>query len=287
MNIQYDNLVNTTLEELHAVFHDAFSNYEIPLKLTQTQFNYLLERRGYQLDSSYGAFLDGKLIGYVINGLGKRDGLPCAYDISTGLLIIHHGKGIATKLMAFAINELKQKGIQEYSLEVIKTNAPAYALYQKSGFVINRHLDFYMFPKSVVGTISNNKNTTVRMEEIKTLDWDLFQRFWDFKPAWQNSIEAVERKADKFICLGAYDGTSLVGYGIIEPHTGDIPHLAVHPKERRKGVGSTLLQKLKERTESSNLRFINAEADCESFKGFVRNLGLEDGKGQYEMVVRM
>ena len=36
--------------------------------------------------------------------------------------------------------------------------------------------------------------------------------------------------------FGAFDGAELVGYGINEPNTGDIPQLAVAPKHRRRGI---------------------------------------------------
>lgn len=283
MNLNFSKLSNTSLIELHAVFLDAFSIYEIPLGFTLVQFTYLLERRGYDLDSSYGAFHEGKLIGYIINSIGMRDKQLSAYDISTGLLREYHKKGIAQQLMTYTIAGLKEKGIQQYFLEVIRTNPTAFALYKRSGFVIHRDLNFYVFSKEAVSEKLNNKSTTVTFKEIKTPDWEMLSSFWDFEPTWQNSLDSVKGKAAKFKIIGAFKGEDCIGYGIMERHTGDIPQLAVHKDHRREGIGTVLLGELFACTGEDRVRLINVESGCEAFMGFVDFLGLTDEKGQYEM----
>jgi len=219
----------------------------------------------------------------VINSIGLRDGQLSAYDLTTGVLREHHKKGVAKQLMAHTIAELKEKGIQQYYLEVIRTNPSAFALYKKSGFTIHRNLNFFTFSKKEVDGKINKKNTNITFEEIETPDWDLFRSFWDFEPSWQNSVDAIKRKADKFKMIGAFKGEECIGYGLMELHTGDIPQLAVAKEHRRGGVGSVLFGKLMALTEADRIRFINVESECESFMGFVGYLGLVDEKGQYEM----
>ena len=65
--------------------------------------------------------------------------------------------------------------------------------------------------------------------------------------------------------VGAYHAdTGLVGYGIVEPGTGDIPQLAVHPDYRRRGVGTRVLRRL--------LTHITAEVAMQWNDGYNENV---------------
>lgn len=108
----------------------------------------------------------------------------------------------------------------------------------------------------------------VQLIEINIPDWNLFRSFWDFTPSWQNSIEALERKQNRLTIIGLENKDGIIGYGIIEKHTGDIPQIAVHKAFRRKNFGTILLHKLLELSRSNQLRVINADASNASFKSF-------------------
>lgn len=60
------------------------------------------------------------------------------------LIAIHpdyQGKGIGKKLLSFSIVDLEEKKIKNYSLEVLKDNTTAIALYNKFGFKIQEDKD--------------------------------------------------------------------------------------------------------------------------------------------------
>lgn len=57
-----------------------------------------------------------------------------AYISSFGILPEFQNRGIATKLINYAIYELELRGIKEVELEVWKENMKAYRLYAKVGF---------------------------------------------------------------------------------------------------------------------------------------------------------
>lgn len=60
--------------------------------------------------------------------------------LGMGLLASVRGKGIGTKLLRAALGEADGKGLTRIELTVFTDNAPAIALYEKSGFVIEGEL---------------------------------------------------------------------------------------------------------------------------------------------------
>lgn len=85
--------------------------------------------------------------------------------------------------------------------------------------------------------------------------------------------------------LGAFQDSNLVGYGIFEPGTGDIPQVAVAPAMRRTGIASALLAQLLLRYPPvvEYVKVINVPVDCASMVGWLGKCALVNAGGQYEM----
>ena len=88
------------------------------------------------------AELDGTIVAYV--------GAESVLDESNiGNIVTHkdyRGRGIATRLFDALLKELKEQGIAKVFLEVEHDNAPAIALYEKSGFTKYGHRRDYYGP---------------------------------------------------------------------------------------------------------------------------------------------
>ena len=88
------------------------------------------------------AELDGAVAAYV--------GAESVLDESNiGNIVTHkdyRGRGIATRLFDALLKELKEQGIAKVFLEVEHDNAPAIALYEKSGFTKYGHRRDYYGP---------------------------------------------------------------------------------------------------------------------------------------------
>ena len=88
------------------------------------------------------AELDGTIAAYV--------GAESVLDESNiGNIVTHkdyRGRGIATRLFNALLEELKEQGITKVFLEVEHDNAPAIALYEKSGFTKYGHRRDYYGP---------------------------------------------------------------------------------------------------------------------------------------------
>lgn len=80
---------------------------------------------------------------------------------------------------------------------------------------------------------------------------------------------------------------NIVGYGVIDKKTGDIPQIAVNKNYRRKGIARSIFADLIKNTESYNINVINVDGESRSMKDFLLKLGFECGVSQYEMILKL
>jgi ribosomal protein S18 acetylase RimI-like enzyme len=121
--------------------------------------------------------------------------------------------------------------------------------------------------------------------EIKYNELGDVSDFWDYTPSWQNSFDAILRKPEDFRVFAAMDGGRTVAYGIIEPESGDITQLAVHPDYRRLKTGSAILAKLVSVSKHSRIKLINSEVHCTALTTFCESAGLHLSGKQFEMIL--
>ena len=121
-------LSSTDLSSLYACFIEAFSDYQVDMRMTQEQFAQRLERDGVQMALCAAAFDDDRMIGFYINGIGEWQGKQTAYDAGTGVIPSYRKRGIAKDIFEFLVPRLKEVSISQYLLEVITTNTPAVSL---------------------------------------------------------------------------------------------------------------------------------------------------------------
>lgn len=285
MKVQLQKLTGMPTQDIHHAFSRAFSDYVEPFDLTQKQLQYMLKRRGFADYLSFGAFSEGEIVGFTLNGAGQWNGKATAYDTGTGVQKAFRKQGIASRIMEVSLPLLKAEGISQYLLEVIKTNRKAVGLYQKLGFLVSREFDYWICRREAFNFQSRSLPEDFSIRRIEDPDWGCLGQFWDFPPSWQNSVDSVERVQNSMTMLGAYHLETPVAYAIMEEGTGDVPQLAVHPEYRRQGLATLLLQELLNLLNPPGLRVINTCSNNTSLKSFLLKLGLEPGFGQYEMVM--
>src|SRR5690349_14081141 len=71
---------------LYECFLDAFSDYQVDMQMSREQFEQRITRDGVRLEISAGAFDNGKMIGFYMNGAGSWQGKQTAYDAGTGVI---------------------------------------------------------------------------------------------------------------------------------------------------------------------------------------------------------
>ena len=284
--INIKQLTNIPIEIIHQAFSKAFADYEEPFDMTVHQLQYMIERRGFNPELSFGAFDNDELVGFTLNGIGMWNDELTAYDTGTGIVKAYRKQGIATQIFDESLPILKEHGIKQYLLEVIKTNTKAFDLYKKAGFEVLREFDYFVSPIELLNINFNQKTHHFKIEQMNEPQWELFSTFWDFYPSWQNSKDSVIKKLDSFKLSEIFDAEKIVGYGIIESHTGDIPQFAIATNYRRKGLGTALFKTFCDNTKSGILKIINTDIKDKGTKTFLENLGFKAGFGQFEMLLK-
>ncbi|GAA0722610.1 GNAT family N-acetyltransferase [Clostridium malenominatum] len=281
----YKTLKNIDIKILHEGFLNAFTDYEVKLDLPLYKFEKMLKRRGYVPELSIGAFKDDALVGFIFNGLREWNGKPTVYDLGTGVIPEHRKKGITSNMFDSLLKLLKQKNIEQYLLEVIQSNTSALELYKKQGFKALRTFSCFQVDKSSYNPLSTY--TIEHINEIDATTWNQLIEFWDITPSWQNSIDSINALSHSFIYAVVRLDNAIVGYGIIDKKTGDIPQIGVNKKYRGLGIGQTILTDLINNTEANKINIINVDDQCTTLKNFLCKLGFNLYVNQYEMILNI
>jgi ribosomal protein S18 acetylase RimI-like enzyme len=190
-------------------------------------------------------------------------------------------------MFARTLDILREAGVEQYLLEVIKDNDPAGELYRKQGFKAVRGLNCYVAPREALDAGPVPEGVTMAPMPLDALGWERLRSFWDFTPSWQNSVDSLMAVPETLSAVTAVAGGRVVGYGIVEPATGDVPQLAVDVDRRGQGVGRALLGALLALTEAENLVVLNLDETSEAANAFVEAVGFAPYTAQFEMVLTL
>lgn len=283
--LNYYTLENVSIQKLHNTFIEAFSDYEVKMDIPLLRFQQKLQRTGYFTEASIGAYDKDMLVGFLLNSIRQWDGKLTAYDTGTGVIKEYRHKGITSNMILNTMQCLKKMEVKQWLLEVIQSNTAAVNLYKKQGFQVSREFECFNLDKNLYASVPTHK--VQHIDAITKSDWVELIKFWDFNPSWQNSIDSINAVSDTFIYSIVSIDNAIVGYGIIDKNTGDIPQIAVDKKHRGKGIGSSILADLLLSTDSYNINVINVDSKCTSMNGFLLNLGFKQMLKQYEMVFEL
>jgi ribosomal protein S18 acetylase RimI-like enzyme len=284
----YSTLESTSVQTLFIAYLQAFEDFPSTKNVSLESFQNMLQRRGYIPEISLGAFEKSNhiLAGFTLNGFRTWNGKSTVYDILSGTLPSYRRQGIADTMFGKLRVLLRQKYAEQYLTEVKKENTTAIELYKKQGFEISRGLSSFKLKKE------NHSKTisTCKIEyftEIKQNEWEELKSFWEFQPSWQNSISSINAtKGIMNYALACLDN-GIIGYGVVDKNTGDIPQLAVHKAYRRNGIGASIVSALFEKVVTNQLNILNVDDAYDGMKLFLLKLRFENTISQYEIVLNL
>jgi ribosomal protein S18 acetylase RimI-like enzyme len=283
--IQFKPLANISFDRLFEAFASAFSDYEI--QPNKEELAKMIYRRAFNANLSFGAFENDKLVSFTFNGIGLYNGLRTAYDTGTGTLKEYRGQGLASRVFEESIPHLLGAGIEQYLLEVLQHNTSAVSVYRKQGFEVTREFNYFVKPMADIKLVSRSIPDGFTVDVISLIELSDVSSWWDYIPSWQNSFDAINRKPEDFIVLGAKKDNVLVGYGIIEPSTGDITQIAVDRNFRRMGIGTFILGELLSKNKYSSIKHINSDVTCVAITNFLEKNGIQLRGTQFEMIKKL
>lgn len=270
-------------QELYDAFTLAFSDYVIPFALTEVQFRNHLKLTAVDLERTVGCFLDECMVGFSLNGFGEWDGRQTVYDAGTGVVPDQRRQGFSESMFNMMLEDFGKAGVEQCLLEVITTNTGAISLYEKLGFRKTRRLALLQCDRKV--SEPGDDKPDIEIREIKDPDWELLGSFWDGKPSWQNSVDAIKRSRSLKLILGAFQHEECVGYAAFSAKFGRIAQMAVSKKHRRRGVGTAILRAVQNETaDGFSMQVINIDTGLSDAMSFFLDRGFYERLDQYEMV---
>ena len=270
-------LQSASAEEIRRCFAEAFSDYVIQVDFTMERYHRHLLRYGVDLEHSMGAYLDGQLVGFILNGVGMWDGKRTLYDAGTGVIPEARGRGITEQIFLQVKEHARAMGCEQCLLEVIQSNTAAIRIYERQGFRKTRELCCFKGAKSDLSLPRPFEAEPAALSATP-------EPFWDFHPSWQNSSDAVRRVGEHLSTLVVWMDGEPAGYVVFGPAGGEIVQLAVRPDRRGRGVGGSLLAAAADRCRSEELTVLNIEATAETTRSFWTRK-LRPYVDQYEMAL--
>lgn len=259
--------------------NDAFSDYALPLQLSEEDFRQMMRQRGLDRAHSLVAVEDGGIAAVWLVSVRQDRG----YLISSGTRPAFRSRGIARRLGTESLATLKSAGVRSFQTEVLDGNDVAAALYFKLGMSVARHLDCYDVPALDDAALPSSPATAASWSELAGRTAAL--RSW--KPSWQNSDRSLSAISDGVLCSQVSDDMGFAGYAVVIRESAALAQIAVRQDRRREGFGRTLVTHLRQQLPGRSLRVINAEADDASFAGFMSSLGAVRTAGQRELYTNL
>lgn len=273
-------LADTPIDQIHAAFVDAFSDYEVKIDMPIERLIEMMKTRDLNPDYSIGCFAGADLVGFIICGFRQIDGQKVCYDGGTGVVKAFQRKGIGEMMLKELLVFLKEKQVERFVLEVLENNTPAIKLYEKHGFRKTRKLECFERQNELRPIISNP-------EFLVSNDVSMFQNYHLapyelYRPTWQNDLQSIQNVFDNYAFIAITAKNQMICFGFIHQTKGDIPQIGVLEEWKYKGLEAYLINELAQKTSSKKLVILNVEADNYLGKSLIQ-IGFENSVNQYEM----
>jgi ribosomal protein S18 acetylase RimI-like enzyme len=207
--MQIKSLNTIDFEDIMTCFYISFSDYSITMPNNNSFWKNRFEASRIDFEYSFGAFYNGKLVGFILNGIDFHNGKLTAFNTGTGVIPDYRGRQIIDKIYAFALPLLIQKGVRKYLLEVLQNNTKAISLYKRIGFNIKRNLLSFSGQLEAISKPMHYKKVTYKALPKHLIKDDEFY-------AWDNMSKAIETNEKYYDIYLVYNVNNLdIGYFII------------------------------------------------------------------------
>ena len=277
--MEIKTLSDCNLDELLGVFNESFSDYFVPLQLTKDQLINKVKADLVDFNYSVGAFVNHKLVGFILHGFDIINGQKVIYNAGTGVVPSQRKQGLTKRMYDFILPCFRSEKINYLVLEVISKNIPAIKSYEQAGFIVNRRLMCYR------GETNTTRNDHITIREITRYDWDKIISFWDFSPSWQNSARVLESLMVVNQSYGAFINDQLVGYIVYNPFSKRVQQFGVDKAYRGNKIASTLFAYIKQ--PETTVTIINVEESSTATNQFLSRIGLAVFTEQLEMKLEL
>lgn len=280
-SLHYRTLTKGDLTQMHRSFVEAFSNYQVNMKMSREAFeDRMLYKLNINFDLSPAVFSGDKLVGFIFQTINEYEGQLAAYNGGTGVIPGYLGQGLTDKLYDFITPQLKEEGVEKCVLEVLIDNDQAIKAYTKSGFFKSKTFQCLMLKD---GFLKSSFSDLISIMEVREFSIEEYLALGDIIPSMLDQLAQVKYHLAKETILECRKANELQGYIIFQPKNGRITQIAVNHKLRRNGVGTALVHRAHLLSESKTMSVLNIESKHEGIISFFENLGFTKDLKQFEM----
>lgn len=270
--IEIRDLSATLHHELVGCFIEAFEGYFVKMPADPDYYRRRWQEERVDLSVSYGAFNDGRLVGFMLHGVDLRSGKLAAHNAATGVLPGYRGKGLAGQMYQVALPEIRRRDIRKLTLEVICDNASAICAYEKAGFRIDRTLHCFL------GQLPDKGQQDLSLQAVP-----IDQVAWESRDqsliSWGNHSHCFSD--DNAELFHVFRGEKMAGWFVINKGRDRIYQFDVA------GDDEAELEALftgMARTALGELKIINVDSTEKAKLAALRRSGIKNYIDQYEMI---
>lgn len=141
--IEIRRLSECTWKEAVGVWNEGFQDYFADVKMDADTFTARMAREGLSPELSIMAFHDGRPAGILLNGIRLIEGKRVAWNGGTAVVPRSRRLGVGRALVEAALGIYRENGVDIATLEAIRQNERAIALYKRMGYVVIDRLGVY------------------------------------------------------------------------------------------------------------------------------------------------
>lgn len=270
----YKSLNDISYNEISECLNQAFSDYYFKIKLNEKELETYFKINDVNKKLSYGAFFNGKMIGFIINSCNMYDGQNIVFNIATAIVPKHRGNKIFSNLFKFAEQELKEYRVEKYYLEVLQQNDRAIQSYKKQGFTIKREFSILNSSNCLKETIDRN----IKYAEFNIFDFDKVSHFNRVNPSYQNSDEILMKNKDYYRVIYIQKNNEVKAFCIISKKDGQIIQLGYTEIDELKIIIKNLVSKY------DSITIKNIDLIYSNILKMLYSIGFKEITKQFEMV---
>lgn len=132
-----------TFEETLELWNRGFEGYAMNMTMTMERLVSRFGLEGLSPDMSVVAFDGDKPVGFIMNAIREVHGKLVSWNGGTGVIPEYRRQGVGRAMMEETLRVYEQNHVQLATLEAIRSNVKAIALYQQMGYDVVDELVFY------------------------------------------------------------------------------------------------------------------------------------------------
>lgn len=271
---KYKSLKDISYTEIANCLNLAFSDYALPIQFTEDQLQSHFTASGVDKELSYGAFSDGKMVGFIINSCCIYNNEKAVFDVGTGVIPEHRGNKVFTGLFAYTEQELRKHKIKKYYLEVLQQNDKAIQAYKKQGFHILR--EFYVLKAST----SMEETTDLRVEylDMEKFDLRIISHCNDLQPSFEHSTNILKKHPGLYTVAYKQKDQKITAFCIFSKEDGHILQIGYTDICELKRIVQSLMLKF------GNIIIKNIDRNYVQILEMLDSIGFIEVAKQFEMV---